>query len=255
MAIKNVGKKFEQDIENSLKNSKDKNIYYKRYRDVIGVGNKSGLAGSDSVSDYGVYSYPNLFLLELKTTKSTSFNLSKTYLKNKYKLFVFDSNNNKIIKHYGMISVKQIDKMEVESICKGVHGYYLIEMRKYNEVYVVSHEDILGYIDDAKIARKSLTVDFLKVSGKIVPRTIKTTAWLTKEQQILLDSKELDNKDEVLSIFYKVFPNTKRKSNAIWYKFRQIKKIGSIKPFDGYIHYNYDIEKLIEIIVDLEKLK
>ena len=153
---KNAGKKFEDDFYNSLVEYED--IYIHRIRDV------QFYRGSTSIGDYIVFKAPKLYLLELKSVKGISITVStKT-----------DENGN--ITHFGNINKKQFDMMldiENEDIVVG----YILNFRKNQNTFYLSAEQVLDFLVDKTITRKSIPESYCERHGVKLNQSIKRTRY------------------------------------------------------------------------------
>jgi recombination protein U len=139
---KNAGKKFEEDFKNSIPS----NIYYLRIKDqASGFGEQSNLRFSaKNPFDALMYCYPNLFLLELKSTKGTSFS--------------FDGTNPMIKQH-------QIDELTAANKHKGIIPGFIFNMRKYKKTYFLHINDFNKLVQD--LDKKSINQKDIVSAGAI----------------------------------------------------------------------------------------
>ncbi len=100
---KNEGKQFEKDWKDSCPDD----IYIERFKDNPMWRSKKNVKVSKNPCDYIMYSFPYMFLLEMKSTKGTSFSFSE-----------------KIIKK------NQIDKLLKADRVKGVIAGFLFNFRE-----------------------------------------------------------------------------------------------------------------------------
>lgn len=140
--MQNSGKIFETDWKNSI----PKDVFYLRIKDsASGFGTNSNTRFTPQQPfDALLYCYPNLFLLELKTTEGISFS--------------FDGSSPMIKKH-------QIDELTKATQYKGVIAGLLLNMRKYNKTYFLHIEDFNKYISN--IDKKSINQQDIVSAGAI----------------------------------------------------------------------------------------
>jgi penicillin-binding protein-related factor A (putative recombinase) len=229
---KNVGKKFEDDFYDSI----NKTSYVKRARDVVGY------AGSVSIADFLIfhdskkYDDKYLVLAELKTTKGASITVSTKY------------NKKKEMVSWGRLNWKQM-KMMLGAMSKSdnIIAGYIMEFRKTNKCFFIDIGSVIDFLIDPDRTRKSIPVKFLEDNGLTLDRELKSSVWTEEEQQIILNEVGNDyTGKEVVSILKDKLPN--RNDSSIKSKFYQLKKTKKIKKVTQYIHYNYNIGNLDNII-------
>lgn len=225
----NVGKKFEDNIYDDC--DSNPKIYIKRMRDV------QFYAGSTSIADFSIYRKPYLFLVELKTNKGISMSISEK----------LDDDGN--IKSYGRLNYDQVQMMVEASKIDGVYCGYLIEFREDKNnphgVYYISLETMLEYINNPNRVRKSLSQAFCESRGLRVREELKSSVWTVKEQELLLENKDLTANE----CYDKVKDIIDRSKSSIKGKFYQVRKDG-VKEVNQYIRYKYDIDKLLSDIIN-----
>lgn len=139
---KNPGKKFEEDIKNSIPD----NVYYLRIKDqASGFGEQSNLRFSaKNPFDALMYCYPFLFLLELKSTIGTAFS--------------FEGSSPMIKQH-------QIDELTKATNYKGIIPGFIFNMRKYKKTYFLHINDFNKLIQS--IDKKSINQTDIVRAGAI----------------------------------------------------------------------------------------
>lgn len=145
----NEGKIFEEDFKKSV----PQNTYYMRIKDpASSFGDNSNLRFSHkNPFDALIYCYPNLFFLELKSTKSTSYSFSLDK-KEKSK----------------MIKANQIEELTKAAHYKGIIPGFLFNMRKYNKTYFLHIRDFNRFISE--VDKKSINQDDIIKYGGIEVR-------------------------------------------------------------------------------------
>lgn len=148
MTGNDTGKQFEKDFKDSALLYPD--IYIERFKDSSFHGKIETVRVAQNPCDYIMYKHPNLFLLEMKSTKSTSFSFS-----------------DKIIKQH------QIDSLIKASEINGVKAGFLFNFRerefkkfpfiKENSVYYVPIEKFLNF--RKKTTKTSINEDDCKLLG------------------------------------------------------------------------------------------
>lgn len=127
-----AGKKFEQQIKRSI----PPHIYYYRLKDDM-----SGFKAINNPCDYILYSYPHMYLLELKTHKGKSIPFSAL-------------TNGQII---GMYEAKKFD---------GIKAGFVFNFRDLSETYYVDINTFMEFYNNT--TRKSVPLDFCKEKGVLV---------------------------------------------------------------------------------------
>ena len=130
----NEGKKFEQDVRNSI----PPDCYVERYKD-----DTAGFYGVHNPADYRVYKYPYTYLIECKSIKGKSLPFAK-------------------------IRDKQLEAMLKAVRFPGVYCGFIINFRELEETYWIPAVFVDQYIKNEK--RKSIPVDFCKRYGVLVPQ-------------------------------------------------------------------------------------
>lgn len=131
----NVGKVFESDIRTSCPS--DMFIY--RVPDIK--------YGVKSLCDFILYSYPRLFLLELKSTKEKTF------------------------------PIKNIAEHQLENMAKYNKNFivsgFIINFRHYEKTYFIRGDVLKSIIEEFGLKR--LNIDTLEKYGKLIPQERKRT--------------------------------------------------------------------------------
>lgn len=158
----NEGKKFEGDWKQSI----PENVYYLRIIDpAISFGNYDNEQNDnvdDNIDDSHIrfspsnpfdaimYCYPNLFLLEQKSTKGTAYSFKGKS---------------------PMIKEKQIKELTRGSVHKGIIAGLLFNMRKYEKTYFMPIENFNKFLSETQkgsINQKDiLTYGAIEVIGQI----------------------------------------------------------------------------------------
>lgn len=125
----NEGKRFEEDFKLSI----NENVLPIRVKD-----DTSGYAQVYNICDYILYSYPNMFMLELKSCKTPSLPLAN-------------------------ISIEQLEGLYGAGLHDGVAGGFLLNYRKYERTFYVSAKDVYEFVEAD--TRKSIPVSFCEEKG------------------------------------------------------------------------------------------
>src|SRR5690554_4732293 len=119
MAKKNQGREFEAQFKESC----PEDVFLYKIKDNPNFGNDKSSIASKNPFDFIMYSYPNLFLLEMKSTKGSGFS--------------FDE---KIIKRH------QRDSLEQFSGYKGIEAGFIFNFRP-RELKSGTTDNLTFYID------------------------------------------------------------------------------------------------------------
>ena len=132
----NSGKRFEQNFKNSI----PKDVFLYRLKDSSNnwSENIKTRFTPSNMCDYIMFNGYYLFLLELKTTKATSF-------------------------PFNNIKDHQINDLFINSKYNNVISGIIILFDKYNECYFIEISDFKRYLDASQ--RKSLPIDFCRKKG------------------------------------------------------------------------------------------
>ena len=165
---KSEGKQFEDDIKASCENA---GMYIERFKDnpMFGQGQGRRVIASKNPADYIAYQFPYMYLLELKSTKGTSFSFSE-----------------KIIKQ------NQIDKLLESQNYYGVIAGFLFNFRERetkkgtteNKVYFVAIRDFVAFKDSS--SSKSINEEMCSILGFEVKSTRKVIHYKYDIEEFLL---------------------------------------------------------------------
>lgn len=149
MAKKDEGKKFEEDLKNSI----PPDFFTERYKD-----DTAGFKGVANPADYRLYKYPLTFLIELKSHKGKSLPLVK-------------------------IRPNQIKGLYKASHYRGIYAGFIINFRDLEETYYISVDEVFSkyYEFDDKgdpviktsAGRKSIPVEWCREYGVRIEQTKK----------------------------------------------------------------------------------
>lgn len=143
---KNVGKIFEEDFINSVPD----NLFHFRFRDLPHYLTKNSKYNvNNNPADFIIFS-DYLFILELKSTSSSSYPFSNT-------------RDNQ---------VKGLEKYSHKD--KTVCGF-IINMRKYNETYFIHIKDYIYLQNESD--RKSISIKDLRLFGVRIEQELKRTRY------------------------------------------------------------------------------
>lgn len=145
----NEGKKFEQDIQNSIKNDYETFIY--RFRDSSGAwgnGDKTRFTPSN-IADYLLVKKDRVFFLELKSVKEKRLPL-------------------------GNIRMNQLNGL-AEIKHKNIKSYFLINFRSEEKTYAITPKQILDFLN--KNERKSIPLSWFEDNGILIKQVKKKVRW------------------------------------------------------------------------------
>jgi penicillin-binding protein-related factor A (putative recombinase) len=151
--MQNAGKNFEEQFKKSVPSD----MYYFRIKDPPQSFNQninSGLRFSPkNPFDSFIYSYPNLFVFELKSTKGTSFSFER--FKN--------DGTSKMIKHHQINGLKEAS--EIYGIIAGiVFNFREVGKSKNNKLYFLPIHSFSEFMNDTD--KKSINMkDIIKYGG------------------------------------------------------------------------------------------
>lgn len=149
LVMLNEGKKFEQDIQKSVKNDDETYIY--RFRDSPGAwgnGDKTRFTTSN-IADYLLVKRDKVLFLELKSVKEKRLPL-------------------------GNIRINQLNGL-AEIKHKNIKSYFLINFRKEEKTYAVTPQQILDFLEEQ--GRKSIPLSWLKDNGILIKQVKKKVRW------------------------------------------------------------------------------
>jgi|LGOV01.1.fsa_nt_gb penicillin-binding protein-related factor A (putative recombinase) len=228
---KDVGKKFETDIFNSV--IKGDNVDIFRIKDSI------ELKYVINVADFALYRKPTKVYLEAKSTKGKSISIGKIYKK--------DKKGNSYLYKYGRVDAKQVEKMIGKAEIKGVNCGFLLEFRgDYNHlVFYMTLQQFLNYVNDDNITRKSIHVDYLMENCLRLDDELTSKYWLNTEMDYL--SSSINNGLDFNKCYIDI-SEWDRSKQSIRTKYNKIKKDGGYELNKKYIHYKYDLEELFQYV-------
>lgn len=145
----NEGKKFEQDIQKSIKNDDETYIY--RFRDSPGAwgnGDKTRFTTSN-IADYLLVKRDKVLFLELKSVKEKRLPL-------------------------GNIRINQLNGL-AEIKHKNIKSYFLINFRKEEKTYAVTPQQILDFLENQE--RKSIPLSYFEDNGILIKQVKKKVRW------------------------------------------------------------------------------
>lgn len=236
---KNVGKKFESDIFDSVVTGDNIDIF--RIKDSIEL--KSVI----NIADFTLYRKPTKIYLEAKSTKGKSISVSKIY--------ETDKNGNKYICKYGRIDGKQVEKMIEKAKINGVNCGFLLEFRgDFNHlVYYMTLKQFLDYVNDKSITRKSIHIDYLEDNCLRLDEELVSKYWMNIEMDYLEEC--ILNEESFDKCYSRIEGKWNRSKQSIRTKFNKIKKDEGYKINDKYIHYKYDLLELFDYVEFAEKIE
>ena len=139
----NAGKRFEQDIKNSM----PENVFYYRLKDGTGAwgGGDNVRFQSTNICDCIVYDSHGLYLFELKSHKGKSI-------------------------PFTCIRESQLKQMNGEKVYPAL-PYYIFNMRDVEETYCIHADDVSNYINTTD--RKSIPIVWMQENGYKVQQSKK----------------------------------------------------------------------------------
>jgi len=177
----NAGK----DFENQFKASVPKTVYYQRIHDPAQSFNQSDTLRFSLQNPYDcyMYTYPNLFTLELKSTEGTSMTFYR-------KDFIDDGK-----KHTFMVKKNQLEGLTESSQFDGIVSGLVFNFRKTNHTYFLSITDANEMIDN--IDRKSFNEnDVISHNGYLIEQRLKKVKYNYNLQKFIEDLQNKINKSE-----------------------------------------------------------
>lgn len=146
------GKKFEADIAKSI----PQHMYSKRERDM------QGYVGVNNTHDYTVYSYPFIYLWELKSTKQPRIDFSN-------------------------IRENQVKGLWEVSDIKGVKAGFIFNFRTLEETYYVDARKVYKYMYESTHGKKSFPVDWCRKEGIHIFQELKRTRYRYDIEGLIMD--------------------------------------------------------------------
>lgn len=133
------GKKFEADFKKSI----PEDVFFQRIKD-----DTMGFKGVVNICDYIMYTMPNMFLFELKSTKLASMpftNLKKA----------------------------QVEGLSEASVKDGIRAGFIFNFRTHGKTYFLDAECVASYLNLS--SRKSFPLEMVEKRGIEVAGTLKRT--------------------------------------------------------------------------------
>lgn len=176
----NAGK----DFENQFKQSVDKcGYFYHRLKDAAQSFNQENnnlRFSSKNPYDCFLYSYPNLFALELKSTKQTSFSFWREDFEDKEKKQTF------------LIHKHQIKGLDKASQFDGVISGFILNFRYTNHTYFWDISDYL-YCTNSLDKKSFNEADVIKNNGFIIEQTIKKVKYNYDIKSFVEQQQKINN--------------------------------------------------------------
>lgn len=149
---KNEGKLFEEDLRKSVE---EQGIFFYRIKDVNPLFLKSNARVSQNDFDSFIYKKPNLFPIELKSTKSKSFSFSEKIIK-KHQIEALHN----AVKYDGLIAGFIFNFREYEN-----NATYFIHIEDFVRIKYLSENEIKEYEFQLKLNKSSIGLDIVKEVG------------------------------------------------------------------------------------------
>lgn len=151
----NAGKRFESDWRESI--SKAENVWYYRFRDSPATyygGAQEGIRfAADNICDCLVYTYPCLYLFELKTVETPSASITSLFGE-------FDPEKRLYKKEKHLLEMARVAR------CSGIYALVVINFRATGHTYACAAGKVLRLLDDARAGgRKSILEAWCKTHG------------------------------------------------------------------------------------------
>lgn len=166
----NDGKVFEHDLSSSI----PADIFKHRINDPAqSFGSTSGLRFSPHNGyDFEIFQKPNLFCLELKSTKNTSMSIER-------------EGDDK--KSSPMIKLSQIKALEEASKYDGIIAGFVLNWRNTNQTYFLHIKDFLSFYRST--GKKSINqIDVLSMRHVLINQTLKRTHYSYDIEKFILDA-------------------------------------------------------------------
>lgn len=141
MAKQNPGKKFEQDVLNSV----PKDVYKHRIKD-----STMRFKGDNNVCDMFLFKEDTLYMLELKSTKASAI-------------------------PYTSIAENQFEGLLIASEFLGIKAGFLFNFREHKETYYVDIKDAIEFKNTSN--RMSYPIKFAREKGIKIDQTLKRTRY------------------------------------------------------------------------------
>jgi len=154
MAKQNQGKKFEQDILNSV----PKNVYKHRIKD-----STMRFKGDNNVCDMFLFKDDTLYMLELKSTKASAI-------------------------PYTSIAPNQFEGLLIASEFLGIKAGFLFNFREYEETYYIDIKEAIEFKNTSN--RMSYPIKFAREKGIKIDQTLKRTRYRYDVNKMINDIKQ-----------------------------------------------------------------
>lgn len=163
----NEGKRFEADISGSI----SEHVFWQRIND-----NAASFSGASALRfspkngyDFEAYVYPNLFALELKSTKNTSISFER-----------------KGVKSQAMIKWYQINALQLAGQHRGIVAGFIFNWRNKNKTHFVRIEDFIKFMDSTD--KKSINqTDILSMPHILIEQKLKRTRYSYDMEKFFMD--------------------------------------------------------------------
>lgn len=154
MAKQNPGKKFEQDVLNSV----PKDVYKHRIKD-----STMRFKGDNNVCDMFLFKEDTLYMLELKSTKASAIS-------------------------YTSIASNQFEGLLIASEFLGIKAGFLFNFREHQETYYVDIKDAIEFKNTSD--RMSYPIKFAREKGIKIDQTLKRTRYRYDIEKMISDIKQ-----------------------------------------------------------------
>lgn len=154
MAKQNPGKKFEQDILNSV----PKDVYKHRIKD-----STLKFKGDNNVCDMFLFKNDTLYMLELKSTKASAI-------------------------PYTSIASNQFEGLLIASEFLGIKAGFLFNFREHEETYYIDIKEAIEFKNTSN--RMSYPIKFAREKGIKIDQTLKRTRYRYDIEKMISDIKQ-----------------------------------------------------------------
>lgn len=154
MAKQNPGKKFEQDVLNSV----PKDVYKLRIKD-----STMRFKGDNNVCDMFLFKEDTLYMLELKSTKASAI-------------------------PYTSIAENQFEGLLIASEFLGIKAGFLFNFREHKETYYVGIKDAIEFKNTSD--RMSYPIKFAREKGIKINQTLKRTRYRYDIEKMINDIRQ-----------------------------------------------------------------
>lgn len=156
---KNEGKLFEEDLKRS---AADQHTFFYRIKDVPAMMLKPNSKVGKNDYDSFIYKKPNLFPVELKSTKSKSFSFSDKIIKDHQIKALRDA-----VQYDGIIAGFIFNFREYDNYTAFVHINDFIEIKEMSQKQITKHRF------KSKLNKSSIGLDIVKEVGHEIKNTKK----------------------------------------------------------------------------------